>query len=65
MIQDKFEEDTKIVSTSKNRCVVSIKVQISPVIWEWIFQFVGEMSIVSPEQIKEDYKRRIFDAVNM
>lgn len=65
VIQDKFEEDTKIVRTSKNRCVVSIKVQISPVIWEWIFQFVGEISIVSPEQIKEDYKRRIFDAVNM
>lgn len=65
VIQDKFGEDTKIVRTSKDRCVASIRVQISPVIWEWIFQFVGEMSIVSPEQIKEDYKRRIFDAVNM
>lgn len=65
VIQDKFGEDTKIVRTSKDRCVASIKVQVSPVFWGWIFQFVGEMSIVSPDQLKEDYKRRIFDAVNM
>lgn len=64
-IQDKFGEDTKIVRTSKDRCVASIKVQVSPLFWGWLFQFVGEMSIVSPEQIKEDYKRRIFDALNM
>lgn len=65
VIQDKFGEDTKIIRTSKDRCVVSIKVQVSRVFWGWIFQFVGEMSIISPEQLKEDYKRRIFDAVNM
>lgn len=65
VIQDKFGEDTKIARTSKERCVASIKVQVSPGFWGWLFQFVGEMSIVSPEQIKDDYKRRIFDAVNM
>lgn len=65
VIQDKFGEDTKIVRTSKERCVASIKVQISPVFWGWLFQFVGEMSIVSPEQLREEYKKRIFDAVNM
>lgn len=65
VIQDKFGEDTKIVRTSKDRCVASIKVQVSPVFWGWIFQFVGEMSIVSPEVIKNEYKKRIFDAVNM
>ena len=65
VIQDKFGEETKIVRTSKERCVASIKVQVSPVFWGWLFQFVGEMSIVSPEQLREEYKRRIFDAVNM
>lgn len=65
VIQDKFGEETKIVRTSPSRCVASIKVQISPVFWGWIFQFVGEMSIVSPEQVRDNYKRRIFDAVNM
>lgn len=47
------------------RCVASIKVQVSPVFWGWLFQFVGEMTIVSLEQLREDYKRRAFDAVNM
>ena len=65
VIQDKFGEDTKIVRTAPTRCVASLKVQVSPVFWGWIFQFLGEMSIVSPEEIKNEYKKRIFDAVNM
>lgn len=65
VVQDKFGEDTKIVRTSPSRCVASVKVQVSPVFWGWIFQFLGEMSIVSPEELKNEYKKRIFDAVNM
>lgn len=65
VIQDKFGEDTKIIRTGVDRCVASIRVQVSPVFWGWLFQFVGEMTIVSPEQLREDYKRRAFDAVNM
>ena len=65
VVQDKFGEDTKIIRTGIDRCVASIKIQVSPVFWGWLFQFVGEMTIVSPEQLREDYKRRAFDAVNM
>ena len=53
VIQDKFGEDTKIVRTGRDKCVASIRVQISPVFWGWIFQFVGEMTIVSPEGLRE------------
>ena len=65
VVQDKFGEDTKIVRVNKDRCVASLKVQKSPIFWGWIFQFVGQMSIVSPEEIRDEYKKRIFDAVNM
>lgn len=65
VVLDKFGEDTKIIRTGTDRCVASIKIQVSPVFWGWLFQFVGEMTIVSPEQLREDYKRRAFDAVNM
>lgn len=58
VIQDKFGEDTKIVRTGRDKCVASIRVQISPVFWGWIFQFVGEMTIVSPEGLREEYKKR-------
>lgn len=58
-------EDTKIIRTGAYRCVASIKVQVSPVFWGWLFRFVGETTIVSPEQLREDYKRRAFDAVNV
>lgn len=63
VIQDKFREDTKNIRTGKDRCVASIKVQISPASWGWLSQYVGEMTIVSPEQLREDYKRCVFDAV--
>lgn len=33
VIQDKFGEDTKIIRTGADRCVASIKVQVSPIFW--------------------------------
>lgn len=58
VIQDKFGEDTKIVRTGTNKCVAPIQVQFSPTFWGWIFQFVGEMKILSPESLMEEYKDR-------
>lgn len=65
VIQDKFGEDTKIIRIGKDRCLVSIKVQVSSVFWSWLFWFVEEMTVISPEQLREGYKRRVFDAVSV
>ncbi len=57
-VHDKFGEDTKMIRTSEGMCVASVRVQVSPTFWGWIFQFVGEMKIISPEPLMQEYKER-------
>ena len=58
VVQDKFGEDTKILRTGSDKCAASIQVRESPTFWGWLFQFVGEMSILSPEPLMEEYRNR-------
>ena len=57
-VQDKFGEDTQMIRISPGKCLASVKVQISPTFWGWLFQFVGQMKIVFPESLSEEYKDR-------
>lgn len=58
VVQDKFGEDTKMLRTSPGKCVASVKVQESPTFWGWLFQFVGQMKILSPEPLMDEYRNR-------
>lgn len=55
---DKFGEDTKMIRSGEHKCVATVKVQISPVFWGWLFQFAGDMKILSPEELAAEYKER-------
>lgn len=55
---DKFGEDTKMIRSGEHKCVATVKVQISPVFWGWMFQFAGQMKILSPEELSAEYKER-------
>ena len=59
VVYDKFGEDTKMIRSSENKCVATVKVQISPVFWGWLFQFGNRMKILSPEKLSNDYKKQI------
>ena len=58
VVFDKFGEDTKMMRSGDHKCVATVKVQISPVFWGWLFQFAGEMKILSPEELTAEYKKR-------
>lgn len=58
VVFDKFGEGTKMLRSSEHQCVATVKVQISPVFWGWLFQFAGEMNILSPESLVLEYKER-------
>lgn len=58
VVFDKFGEDTKMMRCGPDKCVATVKVQISPVFWGWLFQFAGEMKLLSPENLTEEYKAR-------
>lgn len=58
VVFDKFGEDTKMMRSGEHKCVATVKVQISPVFWGWLFQFAGEMQLLSPENLVQEYKER-------
>ena len=57
VVYDKFGEDTKMIRSSDDKCVATVRVQISPVFWGWLFQFAGQMRILSPDHVIEEYKK--------
>jgi len=64
VVYDKFGEDTPMMSAGKGSFVATVKVQISPTFWGWIFQFVGRMRILSPVELAEQYRQRAGIVVN-
>jgi len=62
-VYDKFGEDVKMTRVSNTKCAVTTKVQVSPVFWGWVFQFAGKMKIISPENLRLEYKKLIEAAI--
>lgn len=58
VVLDRFGESTKMIRSSEHKCVATVKVQISPVFWGWLFQFAGQMQILSPGNLIEEYRAR-------
>lgn len=59
VVYDRFGENTKMMSISDNKCIASVKVQISPVFWGWLFQFTDQMKVLSPEKVVLAYRERV------
>lgn len=58
VVYDKFGEDTKMIRLNSDTCVATVKVQISPTFWGWIFQFGKQMRITSPDEVIKDYEEK-------
>lgn len=58
VVYDRFGEDTKMLSGDGDTCITTVKVQLSPTFWGWVFQFAGEMTILSPVRVIAEYKAR-------
>ena len=56
-VYDKFGESIQMIRTGEHTCVASVKVRISPTFWGWLFQFVGEMKILTPTYLAYEYAR--------
>ena len=57
-VYDRFGEGTKMMTTAPEKCVASVRVRVSPVFWGWLFQFAGQMQILSPAHLIAEYKDR-------
>lgn len=58
VVYDRFGEGVKMLPSGENKCIATVKVRISPVFWGWLFQFAGEMRILSPASLQEEYRKR-------
>ena len=63
VVYDKFGENTKMIRTHEHTCVATVKVQISPTFWGWLFQFGKQMRILSPVNLTEEYKNMIGEVI--
>ena len=55
-VYDKFGEGVKMIPSGEDQCIATVKVRISPTFWGWLFQFAGQMRILSPVGLVEEYK---------
>lgn len=65
VVYDRFGETTKMMTTSDSKCIASIKVQVSPVFWGWLFQFAGQMDIISPSNLQHEYQTRALNVARV
>lgn len=63
VVQDKFGEQVSIVRTAPTTCVASVQLQVSPTFWGWLFQFGKQMSILSPESLVKEYRKKAKELV--
>ena len=56
VVYDKFGENVKMIPSGENKCIATVKVRIRPTFWGWLFQFAGQMKILSPTHLLEQYK---------
>ena len=57
-VYDKFGEHTRMKRLGVDTLEATVNVRIAPTFFGWLFQFGTEMEIVSPESLKEEYKKR-------
>ena len=59
VVYDKFGENTKMTRSGSSECTANVKVQISPTFWGWLFQFAGQMRILSPDSVVRQYNEQL------
>lgn len=55
VVYDKFGESVQMIPSGEEKCIATLKVRISPTFWGWLFQFAGEMKVLSPASVAEAY----------
>lgn len=58
-VYDKFGEGIKMTRTDGDIITATVKVQIAPTFWGWLFQFGKNMKIVSLASVANSYREQI------
>jgi predicted DNA-binding transcriptional regulator YafY len=56
-VLDKFGEEIEILPVDDTTCTASVRVQVAPTFFGWLFQFCQKMRILSPDSVIEEYNK--------
>ena len=54
-VVDQFGDELEIVRKEEKRMDVRVTVHLSPTFYGWLFQYVGEMTLVGPDHVCQAY----------
>ena len=60
---DHFGTDFEDLPAEKGYFTAKIKVSVSRTFFSWLFQFGSDVQIIGPEQVREQYRRMLEDAL--
>ncbi len=60
-VYDRFGESTEMIPSEEDedRIIATIRVQLSPTFWGWLFQFGHKMKVLGPDEVIEERKARV------
>ena len=61
---DRFGEGVDIQEVTKHHFTVKVPVSLSTTFYAWVFQYVGKMSILAPEHVREAYAGYLEEALD-
>ena len=61
---DKFGENIKTERISEGQFMATVNVSTSKTFYAWCFRFAGQMSIVSPRRVREEYMKMLKNALD-
>lgn len=63
-IIDKFGESAEISIVNEEKFSVNVVVEVSPTFFSWVFQFVGKIKILGPNNVKEEFNNMLKENLN-
>ena len=64
-IIDKFGEDVEVLAYDMTSFHIIVDVEVSQVFFGWLFGFAGQVQIIGPEEVKEEYKSMILKELSI
>lgn len=61
---DRFGDGIEIKMGHNDRFTVTVPVSLSTTFYAWVFQYVGKMSIIAPEHVREAYAGYLSEAID-
>ena len=61
---DQFGEKIKVLKTTKTYMEIRVTVHLSPTFYGWLFQYVGQMTVIAPEYVCEQYAEKMQDGMD-